>query len=203
MSLAAPLARVADAALEASVVGSFTAIGPAVRSRLEDWDDLPAMTGRQVVVTGATPGLGKQTATRLAGLGADVHIVGRSPERTEAAAAELRGVAGVGRVDHGIADLNSVTAAAEWARSFAERDRLDVLVHNAGALDNDYGEGPEGLERTVATHVVSPFVMTALLLPLLRRTGAPSRVITVSSGGCTPSGSPSIASSCTPIATTA
>ena len=60
---------------------SFSRVGIGLRRRLEEWDDPPPMNGRVALVTGATSGIGLATATALAGLGADVHLVGRDPAR--------------------------------------------------------------------------------------------------------------------------
>ena len=73
------LARATDAVAEATVAPSFSRIGIGLRRRLEEWDDPPSMRGRVALVTGATSGIGLATATALAGLGADVHLVGRDP----------------------------------------------------------------------------------------------------------------------------
>jgi NAD(P)-dependent dehydrogenase (short-subunit alcohol dehydrogenase family) len=77
-------------------------------------------------------------------------------------------------------DLDDVRAAA--AQVLADHDRLDVLIHNAGALTNDRRVGPQGTELTVASQVVGPFLLTALLIDRLVAS-APARVLTMSSGG--------------------
>ena len=77
-------------------------------------------------------------------------------------------------------DLRAVEAlATELAR---RHDRIDVLIHNAGALTADRRESPQGIEMTVASQVMGPFLLTARLLPQLR-VGGPGRVLTMSSGG--------------------
>ena len=75
------LARAIDTVAEATVAPSFSRIGIGLRRRFEEWDEPPPMNGRVALVTGATSGIGLATATALAGLGADVHLVGRDPER--------------------------------------------------------------------------------------------------------------------------
>jgi dehydrogenase/reductase SDR family protein 12 len=179
------IARAVDAALEASVVGSFTRIGYHARRRLYGWQDLAAvdLAGRTAIVTGATSGLGLETARELAELGAAVCIVGRDAERTEAARSRLERETGA-TVESGLADLSLLAAARAFAEDYAARhDRLDILVHNAGALLHERTLTSEGNETTVATHVLAPFLMTTLLLPLLEAAPTAGRVVLVASGG--------------------
>jgi dehydrogenase/reductase SDR family protein 12 len=177
------LALTVDEVLEATVVGSFSRAGYEVRRRTAHWAPLPAMNGRVVLVTGATSGLGLATASRLAGLGASVRFLARSQERAESAAASIVAASGNTDVSFGIADLGDLASVRAFAAAFGAREtRLDVVIHNAGALSRTYQTSAEGVELTVATQVIAPFVLTTEFLPLLRAT-APSRVITVSSGG--------------------
>src|ERR1700694_5992766 len=177
------LAVTADEALEATVVGSFSRIGYEARRRTAHWIDPPAMDGKVVLITGATSGLGLATATRLARMGASVRFLARDPARAERAAAAIVASSGHTDVSYGIADLSELAALRAFARTFrAQERRLDVLIHNAGALSRDYQTSRDGTELTVATQVVGPFVLTSELLSLLGAS-APSRVITVSSGG--------------------
>lgn len=178
-------AEVADAALDWLVLPSFTRIGYDVRRRLFAWPDLDRTdpTGRVVVVTGATSGLGRAAATELAELGATVVVVGRSPEKTEQVAGEIAATTGnddVGAVVADLGDRDAVRRAAEQILS--DHARLDVLIHNAGALDHERTENSDGIETTVASQLVGPFLLTALLLDRLAAT-PPGRVVTVSSGG--------------------
>ncbi len=177
-------ANLVDAVLEASVVGSFTRIGYHTRRRLFDWTPLQSLEldGKVAIVTGATSGLGRAAAESIAGLGGSVCIVGRDPERTERARSEISAAAG-SAVEADLADLSSLAETAAFAARFAERhDRLDVLVLNAGALTHAYTVTDEGNETTLATHVLSQFLLTRALRPLLEAS-APSRVIVVASGG--------------------
>lgn len=176
-----PVARIVDAALEATVVGSFSRVGCRVRSALFAWEDPAPAAGRTVVVTGATSGLGFAAARRLVALGAHVVMVGRDDERLEAArskalaADDAGGTASCLRCDLG--ELTQVRALA--ARLLDEHGHLDVLVHNAGALLAERHETSEGREVTLASHVLGPFLLTSLVRPAL--TGG--RVLTMSSGG--------------------
>lgn len=131
--------------------------------------------GRAVLVTGATNGIGLETARELVRRGAHVTIVGRDPARTARVAAEI------GAHDSVIADLSELAQVRRAAREFAARGgRLDVLVNNAGAMFNTRQETREGIERTWALNHLSPFLLTRELLPLLRRSPAP-RVVMVAS----------------------
>ncbi len=179
------IARAVDAVLEASVVGSFTRVGYHARRRLYDWPGLDTfdLTGRNAIVTGATSGLGYETARELARLGAAVCIVGRDAERTETARQRLERETGA-TVESGLADLSLLAAARSFAEDYAaNHDRLDVLVHNAGALLHERTLTTEGNETTIATHVLSPFLMTSLLVPRLEAAPTTGRVILVASGG--------------------
>jgi NAD(P)-dependent dehydrogenase (short-subunit alcohol dehydrogenase family) len=191
------VAEAVDAALDWLVVPSYTRIGYEARRRLFGWSDPTAhdLTGRVVVVTGATSGLGRATAARLAAAGATVVAVGRDRDRTEATAEELRREAGNPEVGAVVADLGDLAAVRAAAEAIADRHRrVDVLVHNAGALLHQRSETADGIEATVASQVVGPFLLTALLLDRLAAPAAdpaadptarrgPGRVVTVSSGG--------------------
>jgi len=174
-----------DDLLEASVVGSFTRIGPAVRRRLDGWTEPPsdALVGRTALVTGPTSGLGRVTAERLAGLGARVVLVGRDPGKLTALQAELIERHGEDRFPIVVADLGSLASVREAVTSIlATEPRLDVLVDNAGAIHPERHLGPDGIEATFALLVVGPFALEAGLRPILEAT-AGARVIAVTSGG--------------------
>jgi NAD(P)-dependent dehydrogenase (short-subunit alcohol dehydrogenase family) len=173
-----------DAAVELPIAPSFTRLGYDVRSRTDHWQPVDTdMTGRVVVVTGATSGLGRSAAATLAELGATVVLVGRDAVRTETACAEIRGRTGNDRLEVAVADMGDLRAVEALAIELARRhDRIDVLIHNAGALTADRRDSPQGIEMTVASQVMGPFLLTARLLPQLRA-AAPGRVLTMSSGG--------------------
>lgn len=173
-----------DRALDAAVVPGFSRIGYAVRSRIEHWQPVSSMdlSGKTVVITGPTSGLGAETARLLAPTGARLVLVARNPQKCEAIAAELRAIAPSCDpvvVCAEMGDLDSVARAShELAAMFP---RIDVLVHNAGALLQSREVSAQGIEQTIASHVVGPFLMTTLLRSSLR--AANGRVVTVSSGG--------------------
>lgn len=182
MSVRSSLADVLDAALEATIVGSFTRVGYVVRSRLEAWSDPTAVTGRTVVITGATSGLGLAAATRLATLGARLHLVGRSEAKLAHAQAHVRLHSSFEVVTH-CCDLSLLRETRRLAETLAALGTpIDVLIQNAGALLTDYTPTREGIETTIATHVLSPYLLTEYLLT--HGGFAPrARDITVTSGG--------------------
>ncbi len=175
------LARLADAALEGSVAGSFTRVGFEVRSRLEHWAPPLRLEGRVALVTGASSGLGLAYVRGLAKLGATTHLLGRDRARTEAARAAL--VAATGHETHTawVGDLARPREAAALARGLAGSiPRLDVLIHNAGAIAPTRVVH-DGVESTVATQLLAPYLLTEALRPALG--AASGRVVLVASGG--------------------
>lgn len=178
-------ATVIDAMLEGPIAPSFTRIGFEARHRLFHWRDVGSydLEGRVIVVTGATSGLGRAAAEQLARDGATVIAVGRNRDKTARVVADLREVTGNSSISAVVADMgeyDSVRGAA--AEILSEHDRLDVLIHNAGALTHQRVDAPDGTEATIASQVVGPFLLTCLLLERLEAS-APARVITMSSGG--------------------
>jgi len=139
------------------------------------------MTGRTVLVTGGTSGIGKATAMGLAAMGARLAITGRDHERAEHAAREIRAATGA-HLEVFIADLSSQAEvrrlAGEVLRAYP---RIDVLVNNVGGYWDGRHVTADGLERTFALNHLAPFLLTNLLLGRLKQ-GGPARVVTVSSG---------------------
>ena len=178
------MARLADGVLEATVVGGFGSPGIRLRRAMFNWAPLPRMDGRRVLITGATSGIGRAAALEMAGLGAEVTILGRDPQRTAQAAADIAAASTAGRAGGSIiADLRLLAdarRAADEAR--ADGRAWDVLVHNAGALVDAHDLTAEGFEATYAAQVLSPHILTSRLLPALER-GTDPRVVVVSSGG--------------------
>lgn len=176
------VACVVDDVLEFTVVGSFTRLGYFARSRLESWRDPVDVKNRHVVVTGATSGIGLACATRLAQLGAHVHLVGRNEAKLVSARAHVK-LHTSGEVWTHRCDLSLLSDAQNLARELiAQGTPLDALIHNAGSLLATYTETSEGLETTVATHLLSPYVLTEYLLAH-GGFASNARVITMTSGG--------------------
>ena len=175
--------RLVDAVLEASVAGSFSRVGFAVRSRTERWDPPAGLAGRVAVVTGASSGIGRAVALEVARLGATTWVLGRDRARTEAVARDARALGGGGGIEPVVLDVNDADAVRAFSGLVASvHDRLDVVVHAAGALYPTFRSAPDGSELTVATAVLAPFRLTLLLSPLLRRSEA-ANIVTLSSGG--------------------
>ena len=138
------------------------------------------MTGRTVLVTGGTGGIGKATAVGLAAMGAHLAITGRDRARADAAADEVR-AAGGERVDVFVADLSSQAEVRRMAAEVLERlPRIDVLINNAGGYWKTRHVTADGLEHTFALNHLAPFLLTGLLLDRLAQ-GGTGRVVTVSS----------------------
>jgi NAD(P)-dependent dehydrogenase (short-subunit alcohol dehydrogenase family) len=176
---------IADALIEAPIVTSFTRLGYEARRRLSHWTPLDDydLAGGVIVITGATSGLGYAAAEQFARCGATLVVVGRTAERNERAVAHLTAATGnssITQVPADMGDFDQVRHLAQRVR--ADHDRLDVLIHNAGALDPERHVAPDGTESTVASQVVGPFLLTSLLLDRLEAS-TPSRVLTMSSGG--------------------
>lgn len=145
-------------------------------------DTADRLDGKVCLITGATGGIGLASASELARRGARVVLAGRVPERCDSACAAVRRSVPGARVESLVFDLSLQRdlrrAAAEIS---ARHDRLDTLINNAGALFALRAETDEHVERTLATNHVGPFLLTNLLLPLLRRAPAPRVVVVASS----------------------
>jgi len=177
------VATLLDDVLDRTVVGGYTSVGYRIRRR--HWDDaaLEPMDGKVVLVTGSTSGLGAAAAEGFARLGAHVWLVARDEGRAEAMREQIAARTGSTTIEIGLCDLSSLRSVRRFAAEFMERSpRLDVLVNNAGVLPPERALSDDGIELTFATNVVGPFLLTELVLPILKDS-APARVINVSSGG--------------------
>jgi dehydrogenase/reductase SDR family member 12 len=184
--LKGPIARAVDVAMDLAIVPGFSAIGFRIRKRMFDWQP-PWLEGRTVMVTGANSGLGKAAALDLVRCGAEVHMVCRNREKGEAARDEIAALTGAEPTLH-ICDISDLDAVRAFAAEFvASEEDLDVLINNAGVMPPERQMTPAGIERTFATNVLGPFLLTELLLPVLAESDD-GRVITMSSGGMYSSG---------------
>ena len=144
------------------------------------------MAEARILVTGATDGLGRRVAQVVAAKGATMLLHGRSPERLKATLEELRIQPDSEKVSSYLADLSSLGAVRGLAdRILSEHDRLDVLVNNAGIIARERRESEDGYELSFAVNYLSHFLLTRLLLPLLKDS-APARIVNVASAGQSP-----------------
>ena len=143
--------------------------------------DLPSMQGKTCLVTGATAGIGYVTARELARAGARVLIVARSSEKGTETIRRIAEETGGGTVEALTADLSSQADIRALAREVKGRtDRLDVLINNAGVILLERRESVDGIETTFAVNHLAYFLLTNLLLDLLKAS-SPARIINVSS----------------------
>ena len=171
-----------DAVLDRTILFSFDRSGFLRHAGRFAPGDLDVdLTGRVCVVTGANSGIGRAAATALAARGAGVWLLCRDRGRGEEAVASIRKATGNRRVSLAVVDVSHLAAVRAFAEGFAPA-RVDVLIHNAGVLPATRQQNPEGLELTLATNVIGPFLLTHLLRPKLAATTG-ARVIFVSSGG--------------------
>ncbi|MGI9592103.1 MAG: SDR family NAD(P)-dependent oxidoreductase [Myxococcota bacterium] len=140
------------------------------------------LSGRAALVTGASGGLGAETARALAAAGAAVTLAARNVSKAEAVAKEIRASTGA-TVDVGELVLDRPDAVRAFAsRWLADHDVLHLLINNAGVMASPLERTPEGWEMQFATNHLGHFLLTSHLLPALRA-GAPARVVNLSSAG--------------------
>jgi NAD(P)-dependent dehydrogenase (short-subunit alcohol dehydrogenase family) len=138
-------------------------------------------SGRSAVVTGATGGLGYETALALAKAGAEVVLTGRDQGKGEAAVAAIGREAPGASITFETLDVASLASVADFAQRMSSRTTLDMLINNAGVMALPRRQTTaDGFEMQFGTNYLGHFALTARLLPLLRRSGAP-RVVNVSS----------------------
>ena len=141
------------------------------------------LTGRRAIVTGASGGLGAETARALASRGAAVTLAARNPEKALAVAESIRSSTGNPHVDVGEIELALPESVRAFAKQWlAEHDALQLLVNNAGVMACPLERNARGWEMQLATNHLGHFLLTCLLAPALRA-GAPARVVNLSSGG--------------------
>ena len=158
-------------------IPTFTNVGYWLHAR--DHDPIEAdLSGKTVLITGGTGGLGRAGAEAIAALGARTLVVGRSPDKLAAAETEISGE--VVGYEADLSLLSEITALTETILD--QEERLDVLINNVGVLLPERQMTEEGLEKTFATNLAGHFLLTNLLTPILVET-APSRIINMTSGG--------------------
>jgi NAD(P)-dependent dehydrogenase (short-subunit alcohol dehydrogenase family) len=142
--------------------------------------DLPDLTGRRVLVTGVTSGIGEQTALELARHGAEVVLAARSESRLDRTEADILAAVPTAVLHRTIIDLADLSSVRRAAAEVSRIGPLDVLVNNAGVMAPPFSPTVDGFELQLATNHLGPFLLTGLLLPQLVASGR-GRVVTVSS----------------------
>ena len=141
------------------------------------------LSGKVVLITGGTTGLGKESARALGLAGATVIITARSEEKGQAAVAQLTELVPDGDFSFEVMELGSLDSVRSFTDRFlASHDRLDVLLANAGIMAVPYGKTDDGFELQFGTNHLGHFVLVNRLLPLLKAS-APSRIVNLSSAG--------------------
>ncbi len=180
-----PLARAADLALEATIAPSYTSIGFRARQALDHWP--PAvdadLRGRTFLVTGASRGIGHETAAMLLAAGAAVRSVSHSAEGAEEATRRLRGRYPDGDVGFTVADLTVADEIAALAANLRrELPHLDGIAHCAGAFHPELTRTSDDIEANIALGVVAPHRLNHLLADHLSAAPDPRVAIVASSG---------------------
>ena len=152
-----------------------------VQADLEMESHEDTMKGKIVLITGATSGIGKETALGLAKIGATVVLVGRSREKLDRVASIIVSATGNSTIDTMVCDLTSMENVRKLASDFKHKyQRLDVLINNAGEIVSERRITVDGFEYTLALDHLSHFLLTMLLVNLIEAS-APARIINVSS----------------------
>ncbi len=142
---------------------------------------MDSMEGRRVVITGPTSGIGREIATRLASLGAELVLACRDVGRGEQTAGDISRSAHAADVAVMSVDLSSQDSIRRFAREYRDRfSGLDVLINNAGIIRSGRETSVDGIELTFATNVLGYFLLTLELLDALKA-GAPARIVNVAS----------------------
>jgi NAD(P)-dependent dehydrogenase (short-subunit alcohol dehydrogenase family) len=143
---------------------------------------------KTVLITGATDGVGKLVASRLAAAGARTLLHGRNEKKAESVIREIREETGNDELEYFQADFSSLEETRRMAETInAKHDRLELLINNAGIGFTTRGEmerekSRDGHELRFAVNYLAPFLLTRLLLPLMRKS-APARIVNVASAG--------------------
>jgi NAD(P)-dependent dehydrogenase (short-subunit alcohol dehydrogenase family) len=144
------------------------------------------LDGKTAIITGATSGIGEGAALALAELGARVLVVGRNKGKLTSLVKELEKRTGRSEFEFFLADLSEVGDIQRVSKEISAKfHSVDLLIHNAGALERKYSSTKAGYERSFAVNLLAPFLLTRGLMDQLKR-GSHARVIFVSSGGMYP-----------------
>jgi NAD(P)-dependent dehydrogenase (short-subunit alcohol dehydrogenase family) len=139
------------------------------------------MKNKTILITGSTDGIGKQTAIDLAEMGATVIVHGRNMEKTITTAEEISEITGNRAVDYFVADFSSLKAVRKLSEDIHKKyNSLDVQINNAGIYQHHRELSEEGFEMTFAVNHLAHFLLTKLLLDLIRKTKG-GRILNVSS----------------------
>jgi NAD(P)-dependent dehydrogenase (short-subunit alcohol dehydrogenase family) len=165
---------------------SFTRFG--YRSARRHWNPVSAyLRDRHIVITGATSGLGLATAEALAARGAELTLVARDASKARRVARDLGRRFGNRRIHVEVAELSIIEEVRALASRLLKKGKaIDVLVNNAGALINPREETAEGLEKSFALLLLSPYLLSSQVHPLLKKAASHhgvARVVNVLSGG--------------------
>ncbi|KAM7541972.1 hypothetical protein Aperf_G00000008108 [Anoplocephala perfoliata] len=168
--------------------------------------ELGRLDGKLAIVTGASAGIGKETAAELARRGANVIMACRNIDKAESAKADILSLYGKGQpttltknvvnakvkecltpvlpeqLDIKKLDLSSLASVRDFAQRICQKDtKLDILINNAGTFSFRYATTEDGFEIQIGTNYLGPFLLTELLLPAVKRAGNGARIIFLSS----------------------
>ena len=139
---------------------------------------------KTILVTGATDGIGLETARTLVSMGHHVLLHGRNPAKLAEVEKALSALQGEGHIESYVADLSNLADVAALAKAVGEKHtRLDVLINNAGVYSTNNPITPDGLDIRFVVNTIAPYLLTRRLLPLLGRSG---RVVNLSSAAQSP-----------------
>jgi NAD(P)-dependent dehydrogenase (short-subunit alcohol dehydrogenase family) len=143
--------------------------------------DKTDMTGKTCMITGSNSGIGKDTAIGLAEMGATIMMACRNEEKAKLAMEEIIEKTGNSSIELFLVDLSSQKQIHDLGRKYGEKnEKLDVLINNAGIVMHKRTLTVDGIEMTLAVNVLAPFLLSHVLLGVLK-SSAPSRIINVSS----------------------
>jgi len=146
-------------------------------------ENIPDLTGKIVIVTGANSGIGYEMARALARKQATVILACRNKDKGQAAERQIAQEYPGAKAELGLLDLSNLALVRRFAGEFTRRyDRLDILINNAGIMRTPFGKTTDGFELQFGVNHLGHFALTGLLLDLIVRTPQ-ARVVTVSSGG--------------------